>query len=273
MRVCFRLFGRSDLKSHAPNRRVLVAGIQVIIIGGISVNDPGGHDRFPYNFINPAARRAKKYKAKGGDVLVIVFSPPYETRVEKQGKEHRSVTYTQVDDCSLPFVSVSWCPDFAMTTKPDPRHFINVLKKAGLKDGYKVIEMRDKDGLTSTLQGLSLIASIDYFGHSDDKYMFLEYSSIVSRVSKVYWGEAEAKAVPATKFAPGASFVSFGCNQGDPGGLAEQLRGVWKLRTVGSNGKTDFEPIGAGLEQPTSALGYLEYPADGGPPRKLTTPP
>ncbi|MBR0665990.1 hypothetical protein GXW71_16645 [Roseomonas hellenica] len=247
-----------------------MAGTHVIIVGGISVNDPGGHDRFPYNFMNPAVARARKY---GSNVLIIIFAPSYETRVEKQDKEHNSVTYTYSDTCLWGLFSAESCPALIRSKQRNPRHFLNVLSKAAGGGKFSVQEIRDKQGLTDKLKNLASIASIDYFGHSNPEYMFLEYSVSVSGSGTVTWGDADAAAVPAGKFEAGAGFISFGCNQGDPKGLAEQLRARWRIRTVGSNGKTDFAPIGRGEPQPSSALGYYEYPAAGGPPLKLTAPP
>ncbi len=75
------------------------AGVHIVIVGGVSVNDPGDHDQFPYNFINPAARRAIAFK---GNTHVLMFTPPYEKRVRDQKKEHSTVKYSVVDEVQSP---------------------------------------------------------------------------------------------------------------------------------------------------------------------------
>lgn len=217
-----------------------MAGTNVIIIGGVSVNDVS-HDGNPFNFINPAVRLGKKFKT---DVQLILYTPSYERRVTGQKKEHSSVTNPQ----------------------KKLSYFKDVVSTAATQNKFTLTTITTAAGLTTALKAVPSIATLSYYGHSNVTDIFLEYSSITAAVSKDTWGESEAKKVPTTQFAAGATFASYGCNQGDPNGLCEQLRQLWKIPTVGSVGKTDFSNTGpfGGPMFPTSASGYVQYPAPSG---------
>ena len=57
----------------------------------------------------------------------------------------------------------------------------------------------------------------------------------------------------------GAKISSYGCSQGDPGGLMQILNKNWNINTKGSTGKTDYKPIGRGSTFLSSNNGYVEY--------------
>jgi hypothetical protein len=248
------------------------AGKHVIIVGGISVNDPGGHDLYPYNFINPAARRAKDYKS---DVVVLIFAPPYETRAMEQGKEHSTVTMSYRDTCLLGVWDAKDCPAIFKSKEANARHFLEVMQGAGKRDGYPVIELRSAADLTAQLIAIRPIATVDYFGHANDKALFLQYSTGISPgAAEVMWTAADAAKVPVANFQGAAQFNSFGCNNGDPKGLGEQLRDLWGINVAGSLGRTDYAPIGQGATVPSTAGGYYLYPkAKGAAPTKLPAAP
>jgi hypothetical protein len=235
-------------------------GKHIIIVGGVSVNDTGGHDDYPYNFINPAVFRAKLFKT---DVTILVFAPPYRKRVTDQKKEHPQVAYSWAYECHLPFVSTATCPDLFKSKKKNLDHFLDVLKTAAKKYGATVKLLETKDDLTNQLIALKPIETVDYFGHSSRTGMFLQYSTTGSAlpVGEVIWTAADAAKVTAG--AVTGSFTSFGCNQGESGGLAEQLAKLWKVKAVGSDGKTDYITIGQGLPQPKSDNGYYSFPPGG----------
>jgi hypothetical protein len=247
-------------------------GTHVIIVGGVSVNDPGEHDRYPYNFINPAVARAKDYKS---DVVMLVFAPPYETRAMHQANEHSQVTLTYRDACYFGAWDAKDCPALFKTKEVNLRHFLDVAQGAAKANGFTVIELRTAADLTTELSKLKPIATIDYFGHSNAKSLFLQYSTGVSPgKAEVSWGVADAAKVPASNFLGGSRVTSFGCNNGDAGGLMEQLRDKWDITAVGSEGRTDSEPIGRGEKRPSSAGGFYVYPKGAKAPRaKLATPP
>lgn len=232
----------------------------VVIIGGISVNDPGRHDRFPYNFINPGIKRGIAYRQAKKEVTVIVFAPPYRTRATDQRGEHKVVEMTWLDSCREDRHVPPPCPQGSKVYKiKNPEHLLNVPRDSASKHRFALVEIDRADRLTGTLNSLGKIERIDYFGHSDKTRLFLQYSTRGSPRVEVAWGADEAAKVPASKFTPTATFTSFGCNQGDAGGLASKLRELWGIRTVGSEGKTDYEPIGQGKAFPSSADGYFEY--------------
>jgi hypothetical protein len=225
----------------------------LIVVGGISVNDPEDHDLYPYNFLNPAVAKAKALKASvaAKDIILAFFAPPYEERVKKQRTEHKIV-----DPTYLPTTSRG------QPKQKDPAHFANVARKSAASAGATYAELRKDADLTSLLNNKSPIKALYYFGHSDDVDMFLEYSVSIASGGTVIWGPSQARGVPKAKFAAGAKFISYGCNQGDPHGLCQQLSKEWGIRCVGSKGKTDFEPIGQNKPFPASASGWVAYTND-----------
>jgi hypothetical protein len=257
----------------------------IIIVGGVSVNDPGGHDRYPYNFINPGVMRAREYlKAEpGSKVIMFIFAPPYEKRVMYQGvdppgppkamAEHAKVTVGTITKCE-PFL---WVFETCTTVK-NTRHFIDIAGKSAKDAGFDMREIRTADELTDALKLLRPIKTIDYFGHSSADAMFLSYNTDQSRFSggEVTWGMTDAAKIPSSQFASGAAFYSFGCYQGDSGGLAQQIRAVWPGVTAhGSDGFSHFETIGQGKPFPRSDNGWYKYPAHtgrGAPPARVLVP-
>lgn len=230
----------------------------LIIVGGISVNDPGGHDTNPYNFMNPAGMWARKYKAAdpGASVVVIVFAPPYETRAFAQKKEDSRVTIAT--KCEMEIFG------YCMSESRNTRHFLDVMAKQASGIGFTVIEVRTRDELTDAIKRQTKVVTLDYFGHSNDKAMFPQYSTGVSPGrAEVMWDLSDARKVPGSIFAPNAKVRSFGCNQGDPGGLVEQMRDLWGVDAYGSEGQTQYAPIGKGEPIPDSNNGYYKYPVGG----------
>jgi hypothetical protein len=214
-----------------------MAGNHIIIIGGTSVNN-ATHDGSPWNFINPAVQRAKALKAS---VFLILYTPSYERRVTGQKHEHSSVE----------------------NPKKDPQYFANKVASVAKENHFTLYKITSAAELTKQLKSFANIETIDYFGHSNSEAMFLEYSSIEDARSKDYWTAADASGILPSQFTKGAVFATYGCNQGDAGGLAEKLRELWRIRTIGSRLKTDFEITGpyGGPTFPTSTGGYFEYPA------------
>jgi hypothetical protein len=215
----------------------------VFIAGGVSVND-AKHDKYPYNFLNPAVWRAIAYKEKGkvdkAQLLVLVYTPSYEARVKDQKVEHPTVTGN---------------------TGKDPAYFWGIVKASALKHGFKCQEIKSAKDLTKALQDLDLIGSVQYFGHANPQEMFLEYSLDGLGRGTVTWGADQAKEVKPSKFAPNAVFMTFGCYQGEKGGLAEAVRKTWKTRTVGSISFTHYDTIGKNKPFPRSEKDdYLAFP-------------
>jgi RHS repeat-associated protein len=208
----------------------------VVISGGVSVNDPNSHDRSAWNFLNAAARSAKALKEKyieAGDkdtrVFVIMYTPSYERR--------------------------------AIFEKKQKDYYLNIMKKSAGKYGFELLTITSASELTSALNKFKnkQLSSVEYFGHSNIDALFLEYSSVRSGVSTDTWGVSEANKVNKDIFSPIAFFASYGCYQGEQTGLMEKLHQVWSIITKGSIGTTDYKPIGQGYTYPTSTGGYIEY--------------
>lgn len=209
----------------------------IIICGSISVND-AKHDANPFNFINPCVRRAKALKSS---VTMLFYPAGYERRVYSQKKEHDSVD----------------------NPKKDKNYFFKVMERASIDHKFSLAKIWSKDELTAKLQAMVKITTIDYFGHSNDKAMFLEYASIEAEKSRDFWQAADGVNVKPSQFEKGAVFASYGCNQGDPAGLCMALRKQWRIDTIGSYGKTDYEITGpfGGPTYPTSMNTYVKFPA------------
>jgi hypothetical protein len=62
----------------------------------------------------------------------------------------------------------------------------------------------------------------------------------VPEVSSDDWDFSDASKVKKSIFSKSAEINFYGCHQGAPGGLAEQLNGKFGLRTTGSDTKTDY---------------------------------
>ncbi len=229
----------------------------LVVAGGTSVNDPNGHDKSAWNFLNSAARRAKELveiyrrdprKYRDAKVYLIMYTPSYERRARAEG---RPLDY-----------------------------FLQIMQNSAARDGWTLVTITSKDELTyhfnkSKTKG---VTSIDYFGHSNADNIFLEYSSVTPEVSTDYWGAEDAARVRKEIFSeettiqivdgrrvrrttPTAVFFSFGCNQGDPDGLAQKLHELWGIITKGSIGKTDFAPTGRAVTYwPDTEGGWKTYP-------------
>ena len=236
-----------------------------VIAGGVAVNDPksnGSHDRFPYNFLNPVAMKAKELIKAGKSVSVAVYVPAYEARALKQVNEHATVTVGALPCSAAPSKWEELKCDVGYSDPPkDSQHFIKIIRNSVTSAGATYVPLRSGKELNQLFIKTKNIEGIYYFGHSNDKQMFLEYGVTVPMVGTETWGVPRAKHVPKTNLASGAKFVSYGCNQGDPGGLCESLSksSLWGIRCVGSIGKTNFGPIGQGQPYPSTNGGWVAY--------------
>jgi RHS repeat-associated protein len=227
----------------------------LVVAGGVSVNDPDRHDKFAWNFLNSSARRAKALvqeyrnnprKYKDAKVYLIMYTPSYERRAQAEG---RPLDY-----------------------------FLKFMQTAAARDGWTLVTITSAAELTHHFNKSKTreVTSIDYFGHSNADKLFLEYSSITPRVSTDSWGGFDAINVRKEIFSvetkvsivrgrrvvtttPTAIFSTYGCYQGEEGGLAQQLHDIWGIITKGSIGKTDFEPIGRLETFPSSQGGYVIF--------------
>jgi hypothetical protein len=244
----------------------------VIIVGGVSVNDVRHHDRSPFNFLNAGARKAKTYSA--GGVRVILYTTSYEIRALNQEKESPLVDRNKLD---------MWVnPAFGGGQRVrDTQYFIKIMETAATGIGFTLTKISSAGDLSEVLQRCLHIETLDYFGHSNQDFFFLDYSSDGRGLALVKWGLDDARKVSPSVFDPSATFSSFGCHQGDAAGLAEKLRAEWKIKTIGSEGNTDFESVVGSEWCPATAGHWFTYPAptrdpDGTehlPPRELLASP
>ncbi|HEY3494841.1 MAG TPA: RHS repeat-associated core domain-containing protein, partial [Polyangiaceae bacterium] len=200
-----------------------------LIAGGPSIGDPD-HDKSGWNFVSAAALRVKNLKDTGykEPVHVIVYAPNYEKRAKAEGK-------------------------------PEAYYLDRVKNYSAAKYGYDVTFIRSHDELTTMLKGTKpgQIDRLEYFGHSAGRDMLLEYGGTTVGSSGDNWGIADAKKIDANRFEKGAEFISWGCFQGEPGGLVQELTKHFGIRGVGAEGKTDFQPIGQGIWKPSGT--YKTY--------------
>jgi hypothetical protein len=211
----------------------------VIVAGGISVKDPGGHDKSAYNFIYAAGRAAKEALARNKKdasckVVLVLYSEPYKRRAVADGKS--------------------------------PDYYINKIKDHATTEGYEVKEVANAQGVADEIGKCKNITNIEYYGHSNKDRLFYEYSSTPATnappaggpaVSNDHVGADSFKGLP---FAPGAMFKIYGCCCGEPWGIAEQLS-KQGFNTEGALGKTDYVPVGQGHTRPAAPGGTRTYPA------------
>lgn len=217
----------------APTPGGTITGSHVIIAGGTSVKDPGGHDKSGWNFLNAAANRAKNIKQNDptAKVTVIMYSPAdlsYQKRGVSEGK--------------------------------GKEYYEKTMRDSAARNGFDLIIIRKADQLTPTLNTAKdgQIEQLEYFGHSNPNDFLLEYSSDKPGQSTDYWGKQKNDIAGVRKgiFAAGGEVNLYGCNLGNAGGLAQEMRNRWGLKTTASDTKTDFESIVGSAWKPSGH--YIE---------------
>ncbi len=235
-------------------------GPHVIIIGGVSVNEPT-HDKYPFNFIELALRRGEGY---GKNVHYIFFAPSYEARVKHQKNEYKWMLWNTrpTDGCEKGSLWHAWqhAPDPTKWEK-DPEHFLIYTRSKAKSHDAKVTAILTADELTKVLNGIDKIASVDYYGHSTATAIYLDFGIDGTFNSKQQWTRKQAGQVAASRFLRSATFSSFGCKQGQDDGLAPALRDLWKIRTIGAEGKTDYTALSKDKTTmfPDAAGGYYLF--------------
>lgn len=73
------------------------------------------------------------------------------------------------------------------------------------------------------------------------------------------WKEERIRGRIVRKRVPTATFASYGCFQGEGGGLAQRLNEIWGVVSKGAIGKTDFVTIGQGHTYPAAPGGFKSY--------------
>jgi hypothetical protein len=222
-------------------------GEHVIIVGGISVNDPEDHDKWPLNFLAAGWIWAKRLKR---NVRMIMFTPPYEARVAEQKKEHVKV-----------IVPLEPRRTRKGPRKKDQQHFLKLMQQQAKALKFALVLIKTSAELTAALKRCTRVASIHYFGHSSRDYCYLDFSMNGSGLSgEQNWSAQDAIGVADTLFEPGATFSSYGCHQGEDDGLAYKLCAIWRIKTLGAIGKTHYGPIGRRKPSPfPTAPGYVAY--------------
>jgi RHS repeat-associated protein len=217
----------------APKPGGTVTGSHVIIAGGTSVNDPAGHDKSGWNFLNAAANRAKDVKQNDptAKVTVIMYSPAnlsYQKRGVSEGKSKE--------------------------------HYEKTMRDSAAKNGFELIIIRKADQLTPTLNTAKdgQVKQLEYFGHSNQTDFLLEYSSDKPGQSTDYWGKKNNDVAGVRKgvFAIGGTVNLYGCDLGAVGGLAQEMRNKWGLKTTASDTKTDFSSVVGSAWKPSGH--YIE---------------
>jgi RHS repeat-associated protein len=215
----------------APQPGGTVTGTHVIIAGATSVNDPGGHDKTGWNFLNASANRAKDIKKNDptAKVTVIMYSPT------DLGYQKRGVSEGKGKD-----------------------HYETIMKNSAAKNGYELIIIRKADQLTPTLNTAKdgQVKQLEYFGHSNASSFLLEYSSDKPEKSTDYWGKGDLASVRKGIFAAGGAINLYGCYLGGTGGLGEEMKRQWGLKTTASDTKTDFQSVVGDAWKPSGH--YLE---------------
>lgn len=186
---------------------------------------------------------ANKKEGSNEKVLALMYAPAYRTRASNEGRKDEA-------------------------GKPDPEFHNKLMTKAAARDGYEVKFVNSAKATTEEMTKITkeeALSSLKYFGHANSDTMLLnygerrpatgseDYATETIRTSDI------TKAIDKKNLTSNAKIESFGCNQGDRGGMMEQLRDHYNVETIGSKGKTQYGPIGGGEKFPTSDGGYETY--------------
>ncbi|MDB6006866.1 MAG: hypothetical protein JWR15_3853 [Prosthecobacter sp.] len=234
---------------------------EVYLVGGV-LRSKGSHDQSAHHFYTSAARvardRAAALKKTGSPdkVTVIMYEPAYEVRATNDKKTD------------------------PVTGKLDPQYHRKIMETAAKRDGYEAKFVRSHHEMDNEMAKISTQTPIKnggYFGHSDKDDFFLDYGehapgSGSEDVATKYLSAGDLKAA-GVKFHPDAHFASYGCSQGDAGGMMEQLSKDHNIKTTGSDGKSEYESVGRGYSIPRSTNGYTSYQNGKSIPPLVKAPP
>lgn len=221
------------------------------MIGGVRrAPDPKGeHDLSSHHFYTAAAREAQKRaealrKSGSTDKLtVIMYEPAYEVRATNDKKADPA------------------------TGTVDPHYHRKLMEKAASRDHYEVKFVRTKKEMLDEMAKATATNPMKnggYFGHTTKDKFLLDYgenpppSGTTEDVAYQTISLDDLKKA-GVRFQPDAHFASYGCNQGEPGGMMEQLSKDQHIKTSGSDGKTKYQAIGQGYSIPYSVNGYSTY--------------
>lgn len=203
----------------------------VIVVGGIAINDKE-HDIYPWAFLNAASARMSQHR-RGNKSILIMYTPNYEKRVTHQKPELEH-------------------PDTDKTDKNIHRYKEKMIRICRDK-GFNFIAVRTAKELHSSLKSCRPIETLEYFGHSDKNYWFLDYTMPVADnpdinigrdKSAQYWGLKDAKDLGAAGFTKSGLFISYGCRQGQRLGLCHAVAVRLSIRGIGSEIRTNYEVEG-----------------------------
>lgn len=121
------------------------------------------------------------------------------------------------------------------------------MRDSSVRNGFELIIIRKADQLTPTLNTAQngQIKLLEYFGHSNKNDFLLEYSSDKPGQSTDCWGKKKDDIAGVNReiFVTGGEANLYGCNLGEDGGLAQEMKNKWGLKTIASDYKTDFTTI------------------------------
>jgi hypothetical protein len=112
-------------------------------------------------------------------------------------------------------------------------------------------------GFINKMSNESLDA-IDYYGHAGPDAMMLDFDG----ESKDYLNLDSWKNLNTKKFSPLFAFYSYGCFQGQSGGLMNNLALLWNVKTLGSDDFTLYYKMLTPWK-PASKGKYIEYDGNG----------
>jgi hypothetical protein len=191
------------------------------------------HDKYWANFITSAYIRMKNLRAENPDLRItwLIYRPGYVTR--------------QVEDANNSLAKFR--TDFAQIAG----HAAEV--------GAKLVWFNSTAQWAAYLNDRSSgkMSGFEYFGHSNKFCFLMDYSNDVSGASSCYVHEKYLSSLLRRGlFVSDAHVQSWGCNTG------ESMSQKWKSATghamlgaaksgPGTNGKTDYRPIGDGRSMPS----------------------
>jgi hypothetical protein len=118
------------------------------------------------------------------------------------------------------------------------------MSRSAERHGFELIFIRGANQLTPTLNTAKddQIKKLEYFGHSNKNDFLLEYSSDIPGISTDSWGKEnnDIGGIRKEIFASEGEINLYGCKLGVAGGLGQEMKKKWGLKTIASYTTTDY---------------------------------
>lgn len=224
---------------------------EVYLVGGVhrTGDSKNTHDNSAHHFYTSAARvagqRADALRKSGSPdkVSVIMYEPAYEVRAMNDGKTEPA------------------------TGAKDPRFHQKIMEDSARRHNYDLKFVRSKAEMLQKMSNATASSPMKkggYFGHSSKDKLLIDYGQTpppagTSQDVACQTIDADDLKKAGVNFHPDAHFTSYGCFQGEPGGMMEQMSKNHGITTSGSRGRSNYESVGQGYAIPRSTNEYSSF--------------